>query len=207
MRRRGLCLTPFAPQRIVAATRAYWGFYRRPRAPPRRPGASSRKAPGLATRGAGLAARLRYGKGRARPEGTLAAVRGVGVGINNARVAEQGELGRAREGCGARRGAEESPPPPSAAWVLQSCPAQPVLQRLCAAPLRPWEPFRDCGEGRGRTHRRSQARDAAAQAGKTPCPFRVISPECWLSLSTFLRRRLGAGSVPVLLGAGAKKIR
>lgn len=94
MRRRGLCLTPFAPQRIVAVTRARWGFYRRPRAFPRRPSASSRDASELATRGAGLAVRLRCGKGRARPEETVAAVR---------RAAELGEIGGAREGCGARR--------------------------------------------------------------------------------------------------------
>lgn len=149
MRRRGLCLTPFAPQRIVAAARAHCGFYRRPRASPRRPSASSRDAPRLATRGAGLAARLPYGKGRARPEGAVAAVRGSGGGDEQREGGgARGARGRAREGCGARRGAEEPPPPPAAAWVLQSCPAQSALQRICAAPLRPWEPFRDCGEGR-----------------------------------------------------------
>ncbi|KAL1764846.1 hypothetical protein HispidOSU_027821, partial [Sigmodon hispidus] len=69
MRRHGLRLTPFTPQRIVSRTRAHWAFYRRPRASPRRRSASCREAPELETRGAGLTARLPYGKGRAHPEG------------------------------------------------------------------------------------------------------------------------------------------
>lgn len=107
MRRRGSCLTPFAPQRIVTATRAHRSFYRRPRAPPLRPRASVREMQGLATRGAGLAARLHYGKDRARPEGAEAAVRGSGGGGKGRRTAEEGELGGAREGCGVRRGAAQ----------------------------------------------------------------------------------------------------
>lgn len=107
MRRRGPCLTPFAPQRIVTATRAHRGFYNRPRAPPRRPSASVREVAGLATREAGLAAPLQYGKDRARPEGAEAAGRGSGgVGANDGSA-------RAR---GAGRGAEEPPHPPTAAW-------------------------------------------------------------------------------------------
>lgn len=112
MRRRGPCLTPFAPQRIVTATRAHRGFYKRPRAPPRRPSASVREVPGLATREAGLAAPLQYGKDRASPEGAEAVGRGsacvCGGGWRKRRE-------RAREGGGAGRGAEEPPHPPSAA--------------------------------------------------------------------------------------------
>lgn len=104
MRGRGLCLTPFAPQRIVAVTRARWDFYRRPRAPPRRPSASSRDAPELATRGAGLVVRLLCGKGRARPEEAVAAVRSSGGGDKQPEGGgARGDRERAREGCGARR--------------------------------------------------------------------------------------------------------
>ena len=116
MRRRGPCLTPFAPQRIVTAARAHCGFYKRPRAPPRRPSASVREVPRLATREAGLAAPLQYGEDRARPEGAEAAGRGGG-GWGKGRE-------RACEGCGARHRAEQPPQPPAAAWD-PSNPAPP----------------------------------------------------------------------------------
>lgn len=183
MRRRGPCLTPFAPQRIVTATRAHRGFYKRPRAPPRRPSASVREVPGLATREAGLAAPLQYGKDRARPEGAEAAGRGSGgVGTSD---------GSAREGCGARRrGAAASAH--RGLGPEQSCPAQSALQRICAAPLRPGSPSRlRRRAGRGPSQQSSWGcccpgrKDALSLSGD-------LTGMLALSLH-FLRRRLGAG--------------
>lgn len=209
MRRRGPCLTPFAPQRILTATRAHRGFYKRPRAPPRRSSASVREGPGLATREAGPAARLQYGKDRAlRKEPRL---RGgvVGVGTNDRRAAEEGDIGsaRAREVRGAAQRSRGIRPPRRGTGAVLPRPVRPAENLRRTPP--PWEPFGDCGEGRGGARRCSQAGDVAALAGKTPCPFRVISLERWLPLSTFSGGGLALGdpSLPVLVGAGAKKMR
>lgn len=209
MRRRGLCLTPFAPQRIVAVARARRGFYRRPRAPPRRPSASSREAPELATRGAGLAARLLCGKGRAHPEEAVAAVRGSGGGDEQPEGGgARGARGRAREGCGARRRG------------VAASARRGVGPAILPRPVRPAENLRRAPPPLGALPglRRRAGRDPSLQSGlgyccpgrkKTPWPFRVISPECWLCLSSFSGGGLALGdaSRPVLLGAGAKKIR
>lgn len=175
MRRRGPCLTPFAPQRIVTATRAHYGFYKRPRAPPRRPSTSVREVLRLATREAGLAAPLQYRQDRARPEGAEAAGRGGGgwgKGQERARERERGVRGAGR---GAEQSRRSHPPRRGTRTVLPR-PVRPA-ENLCRTPP-PWEPFRDCGEGQGGARRRSQAGDVAALAGKTPCPFRMISLEC-----------------------------
>lgn len=200
MRRRGPCLTPFAPQRILTATRAHRGFYKRPRAPPRRSSASVREGPELATREAGLDARLQYGKDRARPEGAEAAGRGGGGWGKR----PKGGGGRGHRERAAQRSRRIRPPRRGTGAILPR-PVRPA-ENLCRTPP-PWELFGDCGEGRGGARRCSQAGDVAALAGKTPCPFRVISLECWLPLSTFSGGGLALGdpSLPIMVGAGAKK--
>lgn len=208
MRRRGLCLTPFAPQRIVAVTRARWGFYRRPRAFPRRPSASSRDASELATRGAGLAVRLRCGKGRARPEETVAAVRSSGGGDKQPEGGgARGDRGRARGVRGAAHRSRRLRPPRRGS--CNPAPPSPPCRESAPRPSAPGSPSGTAAKG-------GAGPIAAVRIGmllpwpeKTPCPFRVISPECWLCLSNFSGGRLALGdqSLPVLLGAGTKKIR
>lgn len=193
MRRRGPCLTPFAPQRILTATRAHRGFYKRPRAPPRRSSASVREGPGLATREAGLAARLQYGKDRARPEGAEAAGRGGGGwGKRPEGGGGRGHRERARAR-GAGRGAKKPPHPPAAAWdPSNSAPPSPPCRESVPHPS---------ALGALRRLRRRAGRGPSLQSSwGCCCPGRKDA----LSLSGdltgmlaptlhFLRRRLVAG--------------
>lgn len=203
MRRRGPCLTPFAPQRIVTAARAHCGFYKRPRAPPRRPSARVRGAPGSATREAGLAARPRYGEDRARPEGAEAAGRGGLVGVGRATGA------RAR---GAGRGAEQPRQPPAPAWD-PSNPAPPCPPCRESVP----HPSALGAHPRLRRLRRRAGRGPPLQSGwGCCCPGRkdVLSLSGdltgMLAPSLHFFRRLGAGRPKSACsggGLGSKKMR
>lgn len=163
----------------------------------------------LTTRGAGLAAPLPYGKDRARPEGAEAGCGVMGVGANDGRATEEGELGGARAG-GAERGAKETPHPPALAWVLcNPAPPSPPCRESVPHPSVSGSPSGTAAKGRAGPSAAVRLGMLLLRPGKTPCPFLVISPECWLALPTFSGGGLAPRdpSLPVLVGAGAKKIR
>lgn len=136
---------PFAPQRVVAVTRAPRLFYRRPRAPRRRAGASAggsaparREGRGRAPAGPRgrssrrLASGSPGGKGRAAPEGAEAAV--LGTGRLQERRGGWGSRARARVR-GRRRGGVAAPPAESG--DAPAAPPSPHLGSANPAPPRP----------------------------------------------------------------------
>lgn len=208
MHRRGPCLTPFAPQRIVAVTRARAEAFISDRARPR---------------GGRVRARGRLPSWRREGRDSLLGCRAeraerirkkpwqrcgvVGVGINNQRAAELGELGGARaRGAGRRRRGVAASARRGVGPAILPRPVRPAENLRRAPPPLGALPRLRRRAGWGGTQRCSQDWDAAALAGKNAL---VISPECWLCLSSFSGGGLvlGDASLPVLLGAGAKKIK
>lgn len=174
--------SPFAPQRVVAATRAPRLFYRRPRAFRLRAGGRGAGGGGerRGAEGAGLPPARRPS---ARRKGPSAPGRSRSGGAGESRLPERngmwGRRTRARGGgrwC--NRASASAPaarePPTAPSPQLGSCsPAPPrPAEILCAPPstLRPWEPGQDCSGGRAGPSPQSGWGCCAPRPERRPAP-------------------------------------
>lgn len=201
-RLRGLRSSPFAPQRVVAATRAPRLFYRRPRAFRRRAGASAGRAPRRGARGGGERRRSTGGGAPAgsppdRPAERAERCRKEPKRRCGGRAEPRecrGRMGKegARQGWGlmvqrSRRLRPGGPrcssrPALPAAWILQSCPSPPCRDSSAPRPSVPGSLSRTAakgGAGRGGGHRCSLPWDAAHPGRKNAQSQRVRSPVCF----------------------------
>lgn len=216
--------SPFAPQRVVAATRAPCFFYRRPRAFRRRAGGSAGEAPGRGARGGGER-HPSYGGGA--PAGSLpdrAAERAERSRKEPKRRcggrAESGDRGGRMGREGARQGWG-----PAVQWshclrpggprccirpalpaprILQSCPSPPCRESSAPHPAPP-----PMGALPGLQRRAGQKRSLRAGQGccapgseKRPVPKGEVSHRTSFLLPSFPRRRLRLRPKSAYSGAG-----